>query len=74
MKQDPRHRWEREFDAITFLLAGVLTAVVLGAAGYGIYNSSKVSRTVPSPATGQQAPLRADRPPADAGAATTGSK
>ena len=36
MKEDPNERREREFDAITFLLAGVLSAIILGAVGYGI--------------------------------------
>ena len=62
MKDDPGKRKEREFDAITFLLAGVLSAIVLGAIGFGIAKSSKVA-TIPAP------------PPVTIGApATTGSR
>lgn len=44
-------RSEREFDVITLVLAGVLAAIILGAVGYGITNSSKVAATLPAPAT-----------------------
>ncbi|MEA2980534.1 MAG: hypothetical protein QOF09_2357 [Alphaproteobacteria bacterium] len=74
MKDDPGSRKEREFDAITFLLAGVLSAVVLSAIGYGIYNSSRVVKTIPSPTTDQQLLLRTNRPPSDPGAVTTGTR
>ena len=47
MNEDPRQSREREFDAITFLLAGVLSAVVLGAVGYGIFKSSQVATAIP---------------------------
>ena len=58
MKEDPNERREREFDAITFLLAGVLSAVVLGAVGYGIFKSSRVATVIPPPAPGLQCPCR----------------
>lgn len=77
MKKDPQRRREREFDAITFLLAGVLSAIILGAVGYGIYNSSKVGTTIPSPSLTtepSQPPARANRPPSGSNAATTGSR
>jgi hypothetical protein len=80
MNEDPDERREREFDMITFLLAGILSAIVLGAVGYGIFNSSKgVTATVPTLTTGgenpaQQKPERADRPLSNPGAATTGAK
>jgi hypothetical protein len=74
MTEDPRQRREREVDAITFLLAGVLAAVVLGAVGYGIYNSSRVALTIPSPTTDPQLRLRTDRPPPDPSGVTTGSR
>src|SRR4051812_50207655 len=45
--QDPEKRREREFDAITFVLAGVLSAIVLGAIGYGIFNSSQGRTAIP---------------------------
>jgi hypothetical protein len=48
MKQDPNERREREFDAITFLLAGVLSAIIAGAVGYGIYKSPKIATTIPA--------------------------
>jgi hypothetical protein len=53
MKDDPNERRERKFDAITFVLAGVLCAIVVGAIGYGIHKSSKIATVVPvaSPAT-----------------------
>ena len=41
----PEKRRELEFDAITFVLAGVLSAVVLGAVGYGIFKSSRGTRS-----------------------------
>jgi hypothetical protein len=47
MSQDPRQSREREFDAITFVLAAVLACVVFGAVGYGVYKSSKVMTAVP---------------------------
>lgn len=51
MPQDPRQSREREFDAITFLLAAVLAAVVLGAVGYGVYKSSEVATAIPAAPT-----------------------
>ena len=38
----------REYDTITFVLAGVLAAIVLGAIGYGIVNSSRVTTAIPA--------------------------
>jgi hypothetical protein len=69
MNEDPQKRREREFDAITFVLAGVLSAIVLGAVGYGIFNSSKGTATFPSSTAGSQIP----GPPARPGS-TTGSR
>ena len=63
MNEDPDERREREFDAVTFLLAGVLSAVVLGAVGYGIFRSSRVATVIPPPMLGLQMPVQADRPP-----------
>jgi hypothetical protein len=74
MKEDPNERREREFDAITFLLAGVLSAVVLGAVGYGIFKSSRVATVIPSPAIELPMPAQADRPPSEPSPATTGSR
>ena len=54
MKEDPNERRERGFDAITFLLAGVLSAIVGGAIGYGILKSSKVATILPPPEIGLQ--------------------
>ena len=73
MKKDPNDRREREFDAITFLLAGVLSAVVLGAVGYGIVKSSRVATVIPAPAIGLM-PVQAVRPPSDPYPTTTGSR
>jgi hypothetical protein len=39
---------DRGYDTITFILAGVLTAIVLGAVGYGIVNSSRVTTAIPA--------------------------
>jgi hypothetical protein len=47
MRKDPDENREREFDAITFLLAAVLTAIILGAVGYGVVNSSRVAMPLP---------------------------
>ena len=74
MKEDPNERREREFDAITCLLAGVLSAVVLGAVGYGIIKSLRVATLVPPPAPGLQSPVQAARPPFDPNPTTTGSR
>jgi hypothetical protein len=74
MMEDPNDRREREFDAITFLLAGVLSAIVLGAVGFGIFKSSRVATVIPPPALGLQTPMEANRPPFDPSPATTGSR
>jgi hypothetical protein len=42
---------EKEFDAITFILAGVLSAIILGAIGYGVVKSSHVATPLPPPGT-----------------------
>jgi hypothetical protein len=68
MNEDPKQRREREFDTITFVLAGVLSAIVLGAIGYGIVNSSRGTTAIPSSTAGSQIP----RPPEPQG--TTGSR
>jgi hypothetical protein len=69
MNEDPEKRREREFDTITFVLAGVLSAIVLGAVGYGILNSSRGTTTIPSLTAGSQIP-RPPEPPQS----TTGSR
>ena len=74
MKKGPNERREREFDAITFLLAGMLSAVVLGAVGYGIIKSSRVATVIPPLAPGLQSPVQAARPPFDPNPTTTGSR
>jgi hypothetical protein len=62
MTEDPDERREREFDTITFILAGILTAVILVAVGYGIYNSPKVAMTIPSPVADSQSAARPGDP------------
>ena len=47
MQEDPDTRREREFDLITFLLAAVLTGIILGAMGYGVMKSSQVATPLP---------------------------
>jgi hypothetical protein len=74
MTEDPNERREREFDAITFLLAGVLSAIVLGAVGYGIFKSPREATVIPPPAPGLQTPVQADRPPSEPNTAITGSR
>ena len=74
MNEYPDERREREFDAVTFLLAGVLSAVVLGAVGYGIHKSAKVATVIPPPAPGLQMPVQAGHPPPDPSPTTTGSR
>jgi hypothetical protein len=71
MAKDPNQR-EREFDVITFLLAGVLSVIVLGAVGYGILKSSRVATVVPPPPIGLHMPVSADRLPS--APSTTGSR
>jgi hypothetical protein len=68
-EEDPEERRERKFDAITFVLAGVLSAIVLGAVGYGIVNSSQRTATIPSVNAGSQVPNPAVPP-----LSTTGSR
>jgi hypothetical protein len=69
MNEDPEERREREFDAITLVLAGVLSVIILGAIGYGILNSSRGTTTIPSLNAGSQIP----GPPEPPGS-TTGSR
>jgi hypothetical protein len=49
---DPRTPGERKADALTLLLAGVLAAVVIGAIGYGIFNSTRMVTAIPAATTG----------------------
>ena len=68
MNEDPEKRRERNFDTITFILAGVLSAIVVGAVGYGIFNASKgTTANIPSLTAGSHMPAE---PPAS----TTGSR
>ena len=68
-EEDPEKRREREFDAITFVLAGVLSAILLGAISYGIVNSShRAASTVPALNASTQVPSPALPP-----VTTTGS-
>ena len=70
MNQDPEERRERKVDTITFVLAGVLGAIILSAIGYGIFNSSHgMTATIPSLTAGSQIPGQPDRP-----VSTTGSR
>lgn len=41
-------RRDRDYDTVTFVLAGVLAMIVLGAIGYGIVNSSRVTTAIPA--------------------------
>ena len=66
-EKDREKRREREFDAITFVLAGVLSAVVLGAVGYGVIKSSRGTATIPLTA-GSQIPQPPDLPVSTTGA------
>lgn len=50
MTDDNGKRGDRHYDTITFLLAGVLGVIVLGAIGYGVFNSSRVTAAIPTPA------------------------
>jgi hypothetical protein len=54
--EDPDRRREREFDTITFVLAGLLSAVVLGAVGYGILKAPKGATIPSSLSMGSQGP------------------
>jgi len=67
-EEDPEEHQERKFDAITFVLAGVLSAIVLGAVGFGITKSSRGTATIPLTA-GPQVPQPPELP-----ASTTGSR
>ena len=72
MNEDPERRRERDFDTITFILAGVLSAIVLGAVGYGIFHASKgTTANIPSLTAGSQIP-RSPEPPGTG--TTTGSR
>ena len=59
---DSWKRREREFDAVTFVLASILAAIILGAVGYGILNSSRGTTAIPSPTTGLQKPAQFAKP------------
>lgn len=74
MTEDPDERRERGYDAITVLLASVLFAVILGAIGFGLHNSSKLTRTIPTQATQSPAITQSDRLPTSFDAGTTGSR
>jgi hypothetical protein len=67
-EEDPDKRREREFDTVTFVLAGVLSAIVLGAVGYGVIKSSRGTATIPLTA-GSQIPQPPELP-----VSTTGSR
>ncbi len=58
----PIQHKEREFDAMTLVLASLLAAIVIGAIGYGIFNSSKGVSTVPSLTAGTLNPALIARP------------
>ena len=66
--EDPENRRERDFNTITFVLAGLLGAIILCAIGYGIFNSSR-SGTIPLQNAGWQIP-GPPQPPSS----TTGSR
>ena len=61
MNEDPEARREHKFDTITFVLAGMLSAIILGAVGYGVFKSSR-GTTIPSLTAGSQIP-QAPEPP-----------
>jgi len=70
--RDTRNRdagWhtEREFDIVTFVLAAILALTILGAVGYGIFNSSRVASTIPFPTDVQRAAVKAVTQPATEG-------
>jgi len=69
-EEDPDDRREREFDAITFVLASVLSAILLGAIGYGIVNSSQRATNVPALTAGSSPIPQPPAPPLS----TTGSR
>jgi hypothetical protein len=69
MHDDPGERREREFDTITFLLAGLLATIIIAAVGYGIFNSSRPTIAVPSVTASPESPVQAPLPPS-----TTGSR
>jgi hypothetical protein len=58
---------DRGYDTITFVLAGVLVAIVLGAIGYGIVNSSRVTTAIPAMSPSEPAKSASQ-------ASTTGAK
>jgi hypothetical protein len=69
-EEDPEEqRREREFDAVTFVLAGALSAILLGAVGYGVVKSSRGTTNIPALTAGQQIPQPPEPP-----VSTTGSR
>lgn len=62
---DPIQHREREFDAIALVLASILATIVIGAIGYGIFNSSRMASTVPSLTAASPHPARSARPRPD---------
>jgi hypothetical protein len=48
MSDNDGGRREREYDVITFIVAGVLAVILLGAIGYGVFSSSRVTTAIPA--------------------------
>jgi hypothetical protein len=46
-----KKRAEHEFDVVVFVLAGLLTVIVVAAVGYGILNSTRIATSIPFPNT-----------------------
>jgi hypothetical protein len=69
-EEDPEEeRREREFDAVTFVLAGALSAILLGAVGYGVVKSSRGTTNIPALTAGSPIPQPPEPP-----VSTTGSR
>jgi hypothetical protein len=52
---DDGGRGDREFDIIALILATALGSIVIGAIGYGVFTSTRVTTAIPTPA--MQAPI-----------------
>jgi hypothetical protein len=68
-EEDPQKRREREFDAVTYVLAGALSAILLGAVSYGVIKSSRGTTNIPALTAGSPIPQPPEPP-----VSTTGSR
>lgn len=77
-RQKPRNldddrRAERQFDVMTFVLAGLLAAIVFVAVGYGLFISSRVASVIPLPKNSSETTSKMAIPQSGAAASAAGT-